>query len=1340
MQGIEFQIVNDSADAEKGLRNLANALSSVKTSIGNSSSKLRDTANGINAIKNALSKMNTGDFEAKMSRISTALNNLGNSAATARISSSIGNQLTAISTALNAFPAGSEAKLTSIAAGLSGFSTLGRANLTSFTNQLSKLKDVMVELDGLDIDKFSRQMTDLATAIRPFADEMQKVSNGFSAFPSRIQRVITSTERYNNTVNRATTRTNAWGSALRGIGLYAVFRGATRLLGSAISKATEYTETLNLFTVSMGQYAEEAYNYAQKVSEVLGIDPAEWMKNQGIFNSIITGFGVAGDKAAYMSQNLTQLAYDLSSFYNINVTDAFQKVQSGISGELEPLRRLGYDLSVARLEQERLNLGIETSVQNMTQAEKSQLRYYAMMTQVTQVQGDMARTLQSPANMLRVLRMQLNLAARELGNLFIPILRAVLPPLIAVASAIREVVSAIASLFGVEMQAPDWGDSFEQIGGIGDAGESFEDSMGGAADSAKEIKKYLAGFDELNVLPSQNEGAGGGGAGGIGGGGGGFDLDLPGYDFLKNAVTDEVDKWKQKLEPFVNWVKDNLEEIMTTIGLIGGMFAFAKLFNLAKTYWKKFLGLKIVNSFLQGFGTIYGAGEGVWRSFKGGIDAVRDSLTGVQKAAIVGVAGILEFTTIKNAVKDLALGCENVGSKIFKIGVSATAAAAAMYVALGPAGVAVAAVVGLTAAVVGVTEANQEMMEAMVNDVFYADVGVKLSTLSDAYGNLMQSIINTNQPIIENQTRIDELRSHIETTAGSISQIAGALSIGVADASTKIEELRGLFKSLADDTASIMDEIYNNIIEAVGGSFGQALIQAGESIPEVLQILSQIKGEGENTLSSLQNELDNLSAKLESGAISESEFQIEWLRIQGQLEGIIGTVRGTDDVFSDLRNTIGNIDWDSDEVPKFFEDISTSTDNARQSINDASDSIIQSLNTMKQWVPEGSLKDSLDKWITIAESDRAAQLANVDQQLTLLYDAIQSDMIEKTKGVQEEAQNAWSDMTWLERAFSGAANEASYVSTAMQAYQDNIVTPISGDIEKSMNELGVNGSAWATDAMNSITDSLFKFDGTRYGSIIYEYRGTLDDAVSDTFAKLEESGVKTSTEAGSNIIKGLANGVTDNTKLFDDAMSGAVTSGENALKQTAEINSPSKLFYRDGEYMIGGLVNAVTDKTPDLQNAISDMVIVSFDLNAAFRCGYSYGQSLGSGIADGIRSIVFPMITASISALNNQFSLNVQAYATGGFPDEGQLFIARERGAEMVGSIGSRTAVANNDQIVDGITYGVRTANEDVVTAIYAVAQQIISEIRSSDGGNSGFNIDRYIDNYSKTKQRAYGG
>ena len=247
--------------------------------------------------------------------------------------------------------------------------------------------------------------------------------------------------------------------------------------------------------------------------------------------------------------------------------------------------------------------------------------------------------------------------------------------------------------------------------------------------------------------------------------------------------------------------------------------------------------------------------------------------------------------------------------KIAKIGVSATAAAGAMYVALGPPGVALAAVIGLGAAIVGVAEANKEMMDAIADEAFYSGTGVKISELADAYGNLMQSIVDTNQPILDNQARIESLRGSIETTAGSVDKIASALRVGASNSSTEIEKIKELFKSLKDDTAKLMDEIYNNIVTAIGGSFGQALIQAGESIPEVLQILKQIKGEGENTLASLQSELDNLSVKLESGAISESEFQAEWMRIEGQLNSVIGAASETTDAFSDLRNEIGSIDW-----------------------------------------------------------------------------------------------------------------------------------------------------------------------------------------------------------------------------------------------------------------------------------------------------------------------------------------------------------------------------------------------------------------------------------------------
>lgn len=620
MQGIEFQIVNDSAAASAGVEVLAKKLTELKTSISGSTTALSKVAAGISQIKNAVNNMNTGDFANKMNRISSSLGNLKDQTDSLKISASIGNQLAAINQAITNLPDTPGEKLRNLASGLQPLSELGRSNMTSFINQLKKLPEVIQELEKADIDKFTQQMKNLAAAMKPFADEMNKVSSGFSAFPSRIQRLITSTEQYNGTVRRATTSTNAWNSALKAISFAAIYRAAAKLLGIAIAKSSQYTEDLNLFTVSMGKYAEEAYNYAQRVNEVMGINPAEWMRNQGVFNTIITGFGVAGDKAAFMAKNLTQLGYDLASFYNIDFESAMQKVQSGISGELEPLRRLGYDLSVARLEQERLNLGIDKSVSSMTQAEKSQLRYYAMMTQVTQVQGDMARTLENPANMLRVLRAELEQAARAVGNIFIPILTKVLPIAIAVASALQEIIAAIAALFGVTVKSPKWGDA---IGSASAGSGAIADNMDSAAGSAKELKRYLAGFDELNVLPDQNQGGSGSGAGV---GGGDLGLDLPGYDFLKNAVTTQIDEWKKKLEPLVSFVKDNLKEILGLIATIG----------IALLAWK------LSNDFLNGIMALKTLG-------KNGLSIPLTISAGV---ILTAASFSIEFRAIKDAIED----------------------------------------------------------------------------------------------------------------------------------------------------------------------------------------------------------------------------------------------------------------------------------------------------------------------------------------------------------------------------------------------------------------------------------------------------------------------------------------------------------------------------------------------------------------------------------------------------------------------------------------------------------------------------------------------------------------
>lgn len=562
IQGLEFQIVNDSTQAVAGLQNLINTLNRLKTATNGGATGLSKTAQGIRELSNSLKGLNSGDASQKITRLTnalTALSQVGN----VKISSSIANQLTAINTALAGLKWTDGDKLTSLANGLRPLSELGKANMTTFINQLSKLPKVIEDLEAADIDKFTQQMTALAAAMKPFADEMQKVSNGFSAFPSKIQKLITSTEKYNASARKATSTTGKFTSGLKALNVAAVaitFRKIGHFIAQAVTESNKYQEDLNLFTVALGQYAAEAQNYAEKVSDVMGIDPAQWLRNQGVFNTLLTGFGDTAERAQLMSQNLTQLGYDISSFFNISIEDAMQKLQSGISGELEPLRRLGYDLSQARLEQTALNLGIKESVANMTQAEKAELRYYAIMTQVTTAQGDMARTLEAPANQLRILQAQLTQAARAIGNIFIPALNAILPYAIAVVQVIREIANALANLAGFKLTDVDYSGVNSAAVGAG----SLADNLDDAAGAAKKLKQYTAGFDELNVFAPNT----GSGSGASAGGAGGFDFDLPTYDFLGDAVQTRIGEIQKMIENTLAEITTIVSGFMLAVGAI----------------------------------------------------------------------------------------------------------------------------------------------------------------------------------------------------------------------------------------------------------------------------------------------------------------------------------------------------------------------------------------------------------------------------------------------------------------------------------------------------------------------------------------------------------------------------------------------------------------------------------------------------------------------------------------------------------------------------------------------------------------------------------------------------
>lgn len=587
-----------------GLTTVTKQLSTLNTALSGFDSqnvgKIREIANGLKDLSSIGTVNIPKNLSSQIQSIGNATNSLSKSGL-AKIGTMVDSlnmisrvkpsNLTSAVNALNKLPSALQgiqnfgtsnvgSEIQSLVSALSPLGQMDKSALGSYISQLRKLPEVIQELKSLDMGLLESQIKGVANAFSPLAKEMQSIANGFSALPSRIQTLIKSTDKLPE-VNNRTAKSYVNLAAKMTIILYTVQR-VTSVLAGWITESLTYTETLNMFAVSMGEYANQAGEFIELVSDKMGIDPEQWMRFQASIMSITRGFGVAGDRAYTMSQNLTQLIYDLSSLKNAKYEDAFLKVQSAIAGELEPLRAWGYDLSVARLQQEALNLGIEKSVNAMTQAEKAELRYYAIMTQVTFAQGDMARTLEAPANQLRVLRAAVTQAARALGNIFIPIINMALPYVIALAKVVKLLADVIAGLVGFTLPEVDYSGIGNAAAGAGD----LSDNLGDAAGNAQDLKKSLLGIDELNLLSAPSDTGGGAGGAGVGGGGG-LGFELPTYDFIGDAVKGKADEivakikeWLGLTEEIDSWselMHTRLGRILTTVAAIGAAFAGWKI-------------------------------------------------------------------------------------------------------------------------------------------------------------------------------------------------------------------------------------------------------------------------------------------------------------------------------------------------------------------------------------------------------------------------------------------------------------------------------------------------------------------------------------------------------------------------------------------------------------------------------------------------------------------------------------------------------------------------------------------------------------------------------------------
>lgn len=1260
MQGIEFEIVNDSAAASAGVETLSKKLAELKTAISGSTTALSKVAAGITGIKNAVSGVKTSNFESQMSRISASLAKLKAQTDNLKISSSIGNQLTEIGKAVRDIPDGSGSKLTQLAEGLTPLSTLGKASISSFITQLGKVPTVVESLGKTDMTKFSQQMKDLASAMKPLADEMNKVAAGFSAFPSRIQKLIANTEQFGGTIQRATGQTNLLWKSLKGAVAFTLYRKAYTGLASMLNTASKYTETINLFTASMGEYAKEAYDFAKKASDVMGIDIADWMQNQGVFNTIITGFGVSGEKAAFMSKNLTQLGYDLASFYNIDVASAMQKVQAGISGELEPLRRLGYDLSAAKLQEEAAALGISKKVSAMDQAEKSMLRYHAIMTQVTVAQGDMARTLEAPANQLRVLRSQVNLAAREIGNIFIPALNAILPYTIAAVKAIRALAVSIANLFGVQLASVD----YSGISGAGSAAEKLDKDLSSAGGSAAELKNQLAGFDELNVIQS----ASGGGIGGVGGIGSGEleDIELPGYDFIKDAVSTKVDKIYNKIKPLIDWTSEHLQEIGMTVGTIGAtMLAWEISTNLANALsWTKgtldsvhgvllALGSSVITigvSFLLEKKGLAGTATENWgdliaswissaagSAITGGVATKFLGKTAGKYAAGVTLA-ISAATSIKAIFDDV--NADGFDGKTLADSIWTAlkgAAAGGLFALAAGASLAVGASIGagLTLAGIGIAvalanveldtretrwgnlELTKEQITKYVQEQLFsidvtATIGAIDSVISDLdsqKGKLNAALSEFNDGLILVQFGVDK--------EGSYQKMLTALTGGAADGSYSADSILGMLgKTLSASSNAIMlgygmlgyDDEHRldvaNLINTSNASVQAAAENAGKELAVLLQ-----KGWTEGL-----EESETARAIELSGFIRRVTSAVEEGKIAGEFAG---------------------------KVAFALEDVD------RGSFTQ----VLEQYNTMKAEL-EQSYRDLAIRTLGEMQSSYSLAVANGDMESA-------NKIAEEIKAYEETMYQRIAEM--VEAAT--AVGRQKILQAAQNAFSNTIT------IDDLIGGISIE---------EALENSFVKFTDETPLEEIVDY---IDNYVMETFQAVLP-------KEDYNLLKEVAEatGASYLSMLPEGVQSGFQTAWSAVLgDRTTEVFEA--LGYDSGNTYAAGFIGETTN--------IGGNVIDGLHQNDWAGAGAADGMAYANSFSATAGAIRFPALTTP-SFTPRAVMRNVRGYATGGYPKSGELFLARENGSpEMVGKMGGNTAVANNEQIVTGISSGVSKGVSD---------------------------------------------
>lgn len=1389
---LSVEISAESQGAELNIDKLATAISNLRTkgSVGKVCTSLDKLSSSISALKQASAGISGLD------KVTNFLNGISSVKTTAGVKSvnSIVNAIKKIPNAVSALNgvdfysmSGSITQLTNALAPLSILDISGLESLGSAFKAIGTVPDLTDKLKAADLDSFASSCQKISTALTPLASQLDKVGNAFAKLPPQLSKVVTQANRVTAANERQKksymSLSNQLNGFMRSAAKLVSLKAIATYLGNAAEKFNSYYEASNLFGVSMKGLTGEASTFINKMETLLGIDPTEAMNNMATIQGLTTSFGVASDKAYVLSKNLTQLGYDLASLKNIPVAESFTKIQAAISGELEPIRRLGVDISNARLQQELLNLGYSQSVSTLSQADKAVLRYIAIMKQTTDAQGDFARTLSSPANMIRILQAQLNSLARAVGSLLYPALKSILPPLIAAVELVKELVTGIASMMGVKVEFPDFSSASDAVGGVTDA---MDDTTKATGKAAKAFKNYIMGFDELNVIQKDNGSSGGSGSGSGAAGNILGDVDLSGYDMFKNYVGSSVDEIKAKLEKllplisgiaagFATWAISNsvltaLEKIKGEGSLIEAVLKLWKNPIMAAAVAVGIIVARFVSlyqnseKFRKGLervrALVYLAAEGFkqgWNiSLTDGklgesIEYLKESLSNLGQSILnllpeswqEGITSA--FDSISKVVKKLDLDVWDLVTTLAGIGLIVSGHPVA--------GLAVIGFEAISVAVRGLGSENQKTAFGMETDWFnsFKSIGESVANFAAAAVTAIGNIINdiaifvgwikngvseTDRLDLQmNGNFIENFVMGIAQTIHNIGVFVGWITSGVDEADRLAIAANGNF---AEKFILLIADVINGIKEAVKW-FGKLIekiskfnpVSVGKNIID--GITKGIVGKKNVADDAVKVVTDGIQeeAQTELGIHSPSKVFKGYgvYLIEGLVNGVLATkdlaVKAIQSV-SDAVKTIGSQLADENYGLRDGS-ISLSVDASGKSMMDTANALKRTMRTTN---------DSFGGW----------------------FKKMKTDLGDFTEGINAITK-AGKDIS---NGFKSSIDALTAASKSILNTHDGFVSAVSdirSFVKKSVaeieNEYQYNGFFGAaglaiqkafegvylvfekvstaikniSDTIDSVKNVITTFNNlkTKVGEVIDQVPllkqayGGLKSFFSDLFSK--DSGIGKIVSDGFDYIlsKGAAviNWLKEKLGIGSAGASSAGSAGSNVLGAVGSTAASGGALSNLGAY--GGIGAGVGLGLSGGIQWWKDMIGTWGDSD----------KSAGTKVLESIKHTLWDL--SPIGALVN-LGKKIFGFADGGFPDAGQLFIAREAGAEMVGSMGGHTAVANNDQIVEGIREGVEAAMERQ-NQLLRRQNELLQALLEKEG-SAEVNVSSFYQAVNRTNQR----